>query len=77
MPDGKPIPAQLLGNMWAQQWAEIYPLVEPYPAQSDLDITDGAEEAKYDAVKIAQSAENFYVSLGFPKLPEHSGSARC
>ena len=29
VPNGKPIPAQLLGNMWAQQWGEIYPLVEP------------------------------------------------
>ena len=36
VPDGKPIPAQLLGNMWAQQWAEIYPLVEPYPGVSRI-----------------------------------------
>jgi peptidyl-dipeptidase A len=70
VPDGKPIPAQLLGNMWAQQWGEIYPLVEPYPGVNDLDITAALVKQKYDAVKIAQSAENFYVSLGFPKLPE-------
>jgi peptidyl-dipeptidase A len=70
VPDGKPIPAQLLGNMWAQQWAEIYPLVEPYPGASDLDVTAALKKQKYDAVKITQSAENFYVSLGFPKLPE-------
>ncbi|HVF15256.1 MAG TPA: M2 family metallopeptidase [Steroidobacteraceae bacterium] len=70
VPEGKPIPAQLLGNMWAQQWAEIYPLVEPYPGASDLDITAALKKQKYDAVKITQSAENFYVSLGFPKLPE-------
>jgi peptidyl-dipeptidase A len=70
VPDGKPIPAQLLGNMWAQQWAEIYPLVEPYPGASDLDVTAALKKQKYDAVKITQSAESFYVSLGFPKLPE-------
>ena len=70
VPDGKPIPAQLLGNMWAQQWAEIYPLVEPFPGASDLDITAALKKQKYDAVKIARSAENFYVSLGFPKLPD-------
>ncbi len=70
VPDGKPIPAQLLGNMWAQQWAEIYPLVEPYPGVSDLDVTAALKKQKYDAVKITQSAENFYVSLGFPKLPD-------
>ena len=70
VPDGKPIPAQLLGNMWAQQWAEIYPLVEPYPGISDLDVTKALEKQKYDAVRITQSAEAFYVSLGFPKLPQ-------
>ena len=68
--DGKPIPAQLLGNMWAQQWGEIYPLVEPYPGVNDLDITAALVKQKYDAVKITKSAENFYVSLGFPKLPD-------
>jgi peptidyl-dipeptidase A len=70
VPDGKPIPAHLLGNMWAQQWAEIYPLVEPYPGVSDLDVTSALEKQKYDPVRITQSAENFYVSLGFPKLPQ-------
>ncbi len=68
--DGKPIPAQLLGNMWAQQWGEIYPLVEPYPGVSDLNITGALQAQKYDAIKITQSAEAFYVSLGFPKLPQ-------
>jgi peptidyl-dipeptidase A len=33
-----PIPAHLLGNMWAQQWAEIYDLVEPYPGIADLNL---------------------------------------
>jgi peptidyl-dipeptidase A len=68
--DGKPIPAHLLGNMWAQQWGEIYPLVEPYPGISDLDVTSALKKQKYDPVGIARSAENFYVSLGFPQLPQ-------
>ena len=29
VPPGKPIPAQLLGNMWAQQWGSIYDVVKP------------------------------------------------
>lgn len=70
VPDGKPIPAQLLGNMWAQQWGEIYPLVEPYPGVSNLDVSGALKKQKYDAVRITQSAEAFYVSLGFPKLPQ-------
>jgi peptidyl-dipeptidase A len=70
VPDGKPIPAHLLGNMWAQQWGEIYPLVEPYPGVLDLDVTGALKAQKYDPEKITRSAETFYVSLGFPKLPE-------
>jgi peptidyl-dipeptidase A len=70
VPDGKPIPAQLLGNMWAQQWGEIYPLVEPYPGVLDLDVTAALVRQQYDAVKIVRSAENFYISLGFPQLPD-------
>jgi peptidyl-dipeptidase A len=70
VPDGKPIPAHLLGNMWAQQWGEIYPLVEPYHGVVDLDVTGALKKQKYDAVRITQSAEAFYVSLGFPKLPQ-------
>ncbi|NLG76244.1 MAG: M2 family metallopeptidase [Xanthomonadaceae bacterium] len=70
VPNGKPIPAHLLGNMWAQQWAEIYPLVEPYKGVLDLDVTSALKRQKYDAVRITQSAESFYVSLGFPKLPQ-------
>lgn len=70
VPSGAPIPAHLLGNMWAQQWAEIYPLVEPYPGVVDLDVTSALKSQKYDAVRITQSAERFYVSLGFPQLPQ-------
>jgi peptidyl-dipeptidase A len=70
VPSGKPIPAHLLGNMWAQQWAEIYPLVEPFPGTLDLDVTAALKRQKYDAVRITKSAEDFYVSLGFPRLPQ-------
>ena len=70
VPTGKPIPAHLLGNLWSQQWGEIYDLVEPYPGVSDLDVSKALQDQKYDAVRITQSAESFYVSLGFPKLPQ-------
>ncbi|HEY7739969.1 MAG TPA: M2 family metallopeptidase, partial [Steroidobacteraceae bacterium] len=69
VPDGKPVPAHLFGNMWAQQWNNIYDLLEPYPGVSDLDVTAELEKQRYDARKMTESAESFYVSLGFPKLP--------
>ena len=45
-----PLPAHLLGNMWAQQWGGIYDLVEPYPGVSDLDI-DASLKARLAQLK--------------------------
>lgn len=69
VPAGKPIPAQLLGNMWAQQWGKVYDLLEPYPGVANLNVDQALKQQGYDARRMTQSAETFYVSLGFPKLP--------
>ncbi len=71
VPAGKPIPAQLLGNMWAQEWSNLYAdLLVPYP-QAHVPSADAALKAQHwDAQKMARSAEGFYVSLGFPHLPQ-------
>jgi peptidyl-dipeptidase A len=67
---GKPIPAHLLGNMWAQSWGEIYPLLEPYKGVNDLNVTAALKAQKYDEIRIARQAESFYTSLGFQALPD-------
>jgi len=36
-----PIPGHLLGNMWAQDWTNIYDLVAPHPDSSRPDATQG------------------------------------
>jgi peptidyl-dipeptidase A len=70
VPQDGPIPAHLLGNMWAQQWGFIYDMLEPYPGMSDLDV-DGTLKAKdYSPQEMVRSAENFYVSLGMERLPD-------
>lgn len=69
VPPGRPIPAQLLGNLWAQEWGAIYDLVEPYPGAADPDVDAALVAQHYDAVRMVKSAEQFYVSLGFPALP--------
>ena len=71
VPAGKPIPAHLFGNMWAQQWNKIYDdLLKPYPA-SNLESADRQLKAqKWDAVRMTKSAESAYTSLGFPALPQ-------
>ena len=70
VPAGKPIPAHLLGNMWAQQWDAVYDLLEPYPGVSSLDVDAALEKQSYDAVKMTKSAESFYKSIAFPALPQ-------
>jgi peptidyl-dipeptidase A len=71
VPDGKPIPAQLLGNMWAQQWNNVFDdLLKPYPAASIESADRLLQKEKWDAVRMTKSAESFYTSIGFPALPQ-------
>lgn len=70
VPAGKPIPAHLFGNMWAQQWNKIYDdILEPYKGVANLNVDNALVRQGYDAKRMTQSAESFYVSLGFPQLP--------
>jgi peptidyl-dipeptidase A len=69
VPETGPMPAHLLGNMWAQDWVNIYSLVEPYPGRSSLDVSGALETQKWDAVRMAKTAEGFFTSLGLPSLP--------
>lgn len=70
VPSGKPIPAHLFGNMWAQQWGEIYDLLEPYPGVLNLDISAALRNQGHDPVSITKMAEGFFTSLGLPELPD-------
>jgi peptidyl-dipeptidase A len=71
VPAGKPIPAHLFGNIWAQQWNNIYTdILKPYPNVPATDITAELVRQKYDAVRMTQQAESFYTSLGMPALPQ-------
>ncbi|MFM2161638.1 MAG: hypothetical protein RLZZ383_1150 [Pseudomonadota bacterium] len=64
-----PIPAHLLGNMWAQEWTNLYPLVEPFPGQTNLDLNAAMQAKGWDWKKMVQSAEGFFTSLGMDPLP--------
>jgi peptidyl-dipeptidase A len=70
VPLDKPIPAHLLGNMWSQTWSEIYDLLEPYPGVGDLDVNAALAAQKYTPQQMVESAEQFYLSLGLPELPD-------
>ncbi|HET9031566.1 MAG TPA: M2 family metallopeptidase [Dokdonella sp.] len=69
MPGDGTIPAHITGNMWAQDWSALYPLVQPYPGVTGVDVTAALKEQKYTPEKMVRSAEDFYQSLGMPALP--------
>jgi peptidyl-dipeptidase A len=69
-PDSGPIRADLLGNMWAQQWGNIYELVAPESADPGIDLTAILHERGYTPERMLRTGEAFFTSLGFEPLPE-------
>jgi len=66
-----PIRADLLGNMWAQEWGNIYDIVAPGGAGDIGYDTEALLKAKgYDPVGMMKTGEGFYTSLGFAPLPD-------
>lgn len=66
-----PIRADLLGNMWAQEWGNIYDVVAPKGAGDvGFDIGELLKRRGDDPVKMVKIGEGFYSSLGFSPLPE-------
>ena len=97
---GGMLPAHLMGNLWQQDWGNLWDLLQPYPGAGSLDVNgalnaiaqadlasararasggDGStaerafmveRAAALDtAKKMTERAQDFYVSLGMPKLP--------
>src|ERR1017187_3235349 len=70
VPADGPIPAHLLGNMWAQTWDNIYPLAAPKDADPGFDLTEILKSRKTDYKQMVHFGEHFFTSLGFAPLPE-------
>jgi peptidyl-dipeptidase A len=71
VPPNGMIPAHLLGNMWAQEWGNIYPIVAPKSAAgAGYDLTELIRAKGMDAVAMTRAAERFFTSLGFAPLPQ-------
>jgi peptidyl-dipeptidase A len=68
--DHAPIPAHLLGNMWAQEWNNIGDLVAPFPDEPPLDAGKKLKSEHWDALKMVRQGERFFSGLGFAPLPE-------
>jgi peptidyl-dipeptidase A len=70
VPANGPLPAHLLGNMWAQTWDNIYPLVAPQSADPGYDLTQILKSRKTDPLQMVKYGEGFFSSLGFDPLPK-------
>uniref|UniRef100_A0AAQ5YAB6 Angiotensin-converting enzyme n=1 Tax=Amphiprion ocellaris TaxID=80972 RepID=A0AAQ5YAB6_AMPOC len=65
-----PIPAHLLGNMWAQTWSGIMDLAIPYPDATQVDATPFMEAQGWNPIKMFQESDNFFTSLGLLPMPQ-------
>jgi peptidyl-dipeptidase A len=65
-----PLPAHLLGNIWAQEWANVFPLVSSAGADPGYDLTAILKARKMTPVDMVKAGERFYTSIGFAPLPQ-------
>jgi peptidyl-dipeptidase A len=71
VPPGQPIPAHLLGNIWAQEWGNVYDIVAPPKADRGYDLTKILEKRKdIDSLAMVRTGERFFTSLGFDPRPQ-------
>ncbi|MEP1229966.1 MAG: M2 family metallopeptidase [Litorimonas sp.] len=70
VPLDAPIRADILGNMWGQSWGNVFNEVAPESAAEGVDVTQLLEDKKYNPIKMVETAETFFTSMGFAPLPE-------
>lgn len=64
-----PIPAHLLGDMWAQSWENIYDMVVPFPDKPNLDVTSTMVQKGWNVTHMFRVSEEFFTSLGLSPMP--------
>lgn len=70
VPATGPVPAHLFGNMWSQNWSNLYPMLQPDGSKDTYDLSKTLVARKTDAVAMTKYAENFYTSIGLETLPK-------
>ena len=70
VPEDGPIPAHLLGNLWQQDWSNIYDLVAPSGETPVFSLDDNLKAKKIEPLDMVRIGERFFTSLGFDPLPK-------
>ena len=69
VPKDGPVPAHLFGNMWAQSWEHLFPVLAPPSSDPGVDLTSILLARSTDPVGMVKFGERFFVSLGLDPLP--------
>ncbi|GBP18260.1 Angiotensin-converting enzyme [Eumeta japonica] len=70
VPARGPIPAHLLGNIWAQTWGNVEYFTRPHKDKPEVDVTAALIAQNYTALKMFQAAEDFFKSLNLSGMPD-------
>jgi peptidyl-dipeptidase A len=70
VPVDGPIPAHLLGNIWAQDWSNVFDLVWTGQRGPGYSLTDILRQRRTTPVDMVKYGERFYTSLGLAPLPD-------
>ena len=70
VPANGPLPAHLLGNIWAQDWSNVLSLVSSGSTSTGYDLTEILKRRRVSPTEMVRIGERFYTSLGFAPLPD-------
>ena len=70
VPANGPIPAYLLGNIWAQDWSNVSDLVSTGNTSTGYSLTSILKQRHETPIDMVKTGERFYTSLGFAPLPK-------
>ena len=70
VPVNGPLPAHLLGNIWAQDWSNVLGLVSTGSASAGYDLNEILKRRRVSPTEMVRFGERFYTSLGFAALPD-------
>ncbi|CAG7822408.1 unnamed protein product, partial [Allacma fusca] len=64
------LPANLMGNMWAQDWTVLDESTKPYPGEASVDATQAMIKAGYTPQKMFQVSDEFFQGLGLMAMTD-------